>query len=173
MTILDNFLDILSSLDIFGFVARAKDPTFPVWKLIAVTTVIGLVAIFAYYYFTGSKTERFIGDVGEENDIPLLANNVLRIFYTNWCGYCQKSKGDFERLVEDYNGKTINGVPVSVVMVDGDKNPDLTKEFGVEGYPSIVLQLANGQRIDYKGDRSYADLVSFLQNSIPNTQIVN
>lgn len=173
MTILDTFLDFLTGLDLFGFVSRLKDPTFPIWKLILATTVIGLIAIYIYYSWTNSKTERFLGNVGEENDIPLLANNVLRIFYTNWCGYCQKSKGDFERLVEDYNGKTINGVPVSVIMVDGDKNPELTQEFGVEGYPSIVLQLANGQRVDYKGDRSYADLVSFLQNSIPNTQIVN
>ena len=117
MTILDNVLDFLSTLDIFGFVARAKDPTFPIWKLIIATTVIGLIAIYVYYTWTSSKTERFLGDIGEEQDIPLLANNVLRIFYTNWCGYCQKSKGDFERLVEDYNGKTINGVPQRVEAI--------------------------------------------------------
>lgn len=51
-------------------------------------------------------------------------------FYTDWCGYCEKQK----HIIEDLSK---NGVWIGIV--NADENSEITKSFGITGFPSFIL----------------------------------
>ena len=57
-------------------------------------------------------------------------SNVLVIFGTEWCGYCNKLKRDINSLgFDDY----------TVCVVDADTRKDLRDKYGVKSYPTSII----------------------------------
>lgn len=100
-----------------------------------------------------------------KEDFQQQSNNLF-IFYAEWCGYCRTAMPSFQKLKKDYDNQTINGQKVSIQLIEGDKNRELMKQYNISGFPTIVLMLANGKRVNYSGNRSYDDLVVFLRENI-------
>ncbi|MCI5839889.1 MAG: thioredoxin family protein [Peptoniphilaceae bacterium] len=64
-------------------------------------------------------------------------------FYSKTCGPCKMLSfvlNDISKSHENLN----------IVKVDFEANPDLIKEYNVEGYPTIVL-FKNGQEVNRRG----------------------
>ena len=55
MSGLNTFLDFLSELDTIAFLKKSKNSSFPIYKFLIFTTILGLLAIFIYYYFFFEK----------------------------------------------------------------------------------------------------------------------
>lgn len=53
---------------------------------------------------------------------------VLAEFYAPWCGFCRKQESILKELEN-----------ITIVGVNGDDYPNLTKRFGITGYPSFVV----------------------------------
>lgn len=51
-------------------------------------------------------------------------------FYTDWCGYCKKQRPVLDELSK-------NNIWIGVV--DADKNPEITKKYGIQGFPAFLL----------------------------------
>jgi protein disulfide-isomerase A6 len=121
------------------------------------STMILIVAILviAFLIFNVCKsTFGGNGSVTKTSDVPKITNESVLIFYAPWCGHCKKSKPEFEKAVEEGNGK--------VVMVDvtNDENEPLVKKYEIKGFPTIIR--GNGEKFDGP-DRTAGSIIKFLE----------
>jgi len=98
-------------------------------------------------------------------DIPTVEkfkNNmpILKLYYTNWCEWSKRFFPTWDRLTETVKS-------VSFEKLDCEKQ----KCENIPGFPFIVLE-KNGKNINYNGDRSYNDIVKFI-NSNKNRLKIN
>src|SRR5262249_19409076 len=71
---------------------------------------------------------------------------VVVAFMADWCGHCRKETPYHQALV-----KRLKGKPFVLLTIDGDANPELVGEWGVEGYPRVYV-------IDQKGTVRASDV---------------
>ena len=98
----------------------------------------------------GRATDTAIAD-GEVN---------LVLLYAPWCGHSKKMLGDYERVKSEFNGKTINGKKVNILMYDSDVDKDKVKEYGVKGFPSLFIE-KDGNRESFP-HRTYDKISEYL-----------
>ena len=94
------------------------------------------------------------GPSGEDVNLVLL--------YAPWCGHSKRMLPDYERIKSEYDGKTINGKKINIIMYDSDVDKDKVKEYGVRGFPSLFFE-KNGNRESFP-HREYEKIKSFLEN---------
>lgn len=85
---------------------------------------------------------------------------VLVDFETTWCGPCQT----MNRIVYTADAVVTAAKDVVCVKVDGDEHKDLAKQYGVTGYPTLVLLDADGKELRRAvGYRGVAAMVELLK----------
>ncbi len=68
-----------------------------------------------------------------EQDVISSDRPVLVDFYADWCGPCRVIGPIVEELANEYEGK------IDVRKVNVDDNPELTRQFGIRGIPTLIL----------------------------------
>ncbi|KAG1468883.1 hypothetical protein G6F56_003580 [Rhizopus delemar] len=89
------------------------------------------------------------------------SKDVFIEVYAPWCGHCKRLEPFWTQLGE-HVAKTTDSIVIS--KMDGTEN-DLPEEAGFEvsGFPTLkFFKAETNELIDYDGDRSLPDLVSFL-----------
>ena len=77
-------------------------------------------------------------------------------FEASWCGPCKT----LSKIIDGAAGKH----SVDIEVVDVDENPDLAKQYGIRGVPTMV-KLNEGLEVARKvGMVSEADLLQFLND---------
>jgi len=116
--------------------------------------------------------------IPEDNDGPVITvvahnyqdvvmddkKDVLVEFYAPWCGHCKALAPKYEELGEMYKSNADFAKKVTIAKVDATAN-DVPDE--IQGFPTIKLFPAGGKGapVDYKGDRSIADLADFIRDN--------
>lgn len=90
----------------------------------------------------------------------------LYFFYTNWCGFSQKAMPEWEKLEaslrnDAYFGKT----HVNLVQVDCEKDKAMCTLYGVNAYPTVVLETKQGLT-DYEKRPTAEALRGFLRQQL-------
>lgn len=90
----------------------------------------------------------------------------LYFFYTNWCGFSQKAMPEWEKLEaslrnDSYFGKT----HVNLVQVDCEKDKAMCTLYGVNAYPTVVLETKEGLT-DYDKRPTAEALRGFLRQQL-------
>ena len=68
------------------------------------------------------------------NIVDILSQKpVFLFFYTDWCHFCQEQKPIIDALEEEYREE------IAFIRINGEQNPQLMKEFGVEAFPAMFL----------------------------------
>lgn len=101
----------------------------------------------------------------EQEDFQGKDDVELVIVYATWCGHCQKAKPEFEAVQRKLHDTRFKNRNLKVRLVDGDTNPELVKQYGVTGYPSIFL-LKDGKQIAHEGERTEQAMEAFLNQEI-------
>lgn len=93
-----------------------------------------------------------------ENMTRTNATNNLILYYTNWCGFSQQFLPTWFNLEKYIKENKIN---INIQSIDCDKN----KCPNIKGYPTILLHKQDKTIINYDGDRSMQNLISFIQTN--------
>jgi len=78
-------------------------------------------------------------------------------FYADWCGPCKQMSPTLNEMAEQY------GSQITIAKVNVDKNPTLSRRFGVRGIPMFVV-LKDGQEVKRTtGRKSKQELVRLCE----------
>jgi len=107
--------------------------------------------------------DRPMGPKADSQAGPQAAEEVnLVLVYAPWCGHSKRMLPDYEKVKSEYDGKTVNGKKINVLMYDSDVDKDKVKEYGVKGFPSLFFE-KNGNRESFP-HRQYEKIKEFLDN---------
>lgn len=90
-----------------------------------------------------------------ESNVPVLVD-----VHAEWCGPCKMQSPILKELAEDMGNK------IRVIKIDADKNPDITRRYGIRGVPTLMI-FSNGE-LKYKqaGVHTKPQLKSILSGII-------
>ncbi|XP_058964969.2 probable protein disulfide-isomerase A4 [Pocillopora verrucosa] len=89
--------------------------------------------------------------------------HVLVMFFAPWCGHCQNAKPKFLKASEAFAEEANK----AFTAVDCTQDSDLCDKQGVNGYPTIKYYRYGAFVVEYDGDRTEEDFLSFMK-SPPN-----
>ena len=99
---------------------------------------------------------------GPPGPSPSGGSNVdIVLIYAPWCGHSKRMLPDYERVKSEFDGKTINGKNINILMYT-DKDKDKVKEYGVKGFPSLFIE-KDGTRESFP-HRTYEKMSEYLNN---------
>jgi thiol-disulfide isomerase/thioredoxin len=87
------------------------------------------------------------------------------MYYADWCPHCKTIKPVFKDWSSS-GSMTVGGKTVFLDMVEADSNPEKMKGVPVKGYPTFLLQTANGQYKEFDGDRTPEGWKSWLASNL-------
>jgi thiol-disulfide isomerase/thioredoxin len=91
----------------------------------------------------------------------------LTLFVTEWCGFSQKAMPEWAKLTEhvERTGGYFGTTHVTLVTVDADKDRATATLYGVNAYPTVVLETSEGS-YDYAKRVTSENLLSFLRSHL-------
>ena len=136
--------------------------TFFIVGLIAIIyTVYKNIGVLSHYVNLilakfGYKQESFDNEV---HTIQPNEQKSLVLFYAPWCPHCKSMLPEWAKL------KSNNKTDIAIKKVNSDDNPELCKQYKIEGFPTVLLIDSNGQVIAiYEGARTAESLAEFIKN---------
>ena len=96
-----------------------------------------------------------------------LNHPVFVMFYAPWCNFSKESLPEFEKLINNYNGK------IEIITINCEENKDLAIKHKIQQYPTIRYY-PNGMTEpiynDYNQERTYNKFIEYIK-SITDTII--
>lgn len=138
-----------------------------------IIVVLAIIAICLYFIPMGGK-EGFDGETDTETNYsssssyidPYEAtkpNRELYLFYSPRCTYCKAlmdgQNSVWDQVVAKHNGRS----DLSIRTVNGSENGALAQQFGVKGFPTILMKVGD-RTVEYQGNRSPQDIDKFIEN---------
>lgn len=149
----------------------------PSWTVIQllvyfiITLILLAVGYFVYRNFTKSseKTNSGLQEIppSTEDDYRLVQSTSketrdtnggkLVLYYAPWCGYCKQITPQWDSVANQLPG-------IQVIKINSDEQPEIIKQEGVTGFPTIRFHPPKGDFIVYNGERNGDAVVAFIKN---------
>lgn len=78
---------------------------------------------------------------------------TMVFFYAPWCYHCKRFKPIYEEVAQT--------APMACAMIDCDEYPIMIDQFGLTGFPTMIL-FKNGSKIEYKGTHQGEALLKWM-----------
>ena len=128
------------------------------WLIMGIILLVILYIVFFHRKSTPAKPEKF----KNSNGIPATIYN----FNTSWCGWSTKFQPEWEEFTNLVNADpALKNITVMDVKCDNPDNDGKCKEFEVEGFPTVIIEVGNKVGT-YKGARTAKDLIETVQGLI-------
>ncbi len=125
-----------------------------------------LLSIFFFLFNTFSC-------ITEENGVLVLTDknfdeelqkheHLIVEFYAPWCGHCKQLEPEYAAAAEILKAQS---PPLFLAKVDSIANPNLTKKYEVEGFPTIKFY-SQGEWSDYTGGRTKNEIVQWYNKKL-------
>lgn len=140
-----------------------------------------LLSLFATFVLVDSasaqrikSSPKWMTDLTQATALAKKENRLLLIhFYADWCGPCRKMERETlssKSLAAQLGGKIV------AVKINSDKNPKITKKYGITALPSDIFVAPSGQILarseGYQTQRQYLSLVARIDAKFDNTERV-
>lgn len=90
----------------------------------------------------------------------------LTIFVTEWCGFSQKAMPEWDALSEHVKRVgPFGGTTVTLVTVDADKDKATATLYGIDAYPTVVLETSD-DTVDFDQRVTKDALLRFLRTHL-------
>ena len=139
--------------------------------LVLFITIIFFVASYYAYVWYAANTiaPKVTNDIANANRRDKTAD--VYFFSVDWCPHCKTAKPEWNKFVQNYDGKEVNGfiIKCNTVNATNDENSDIStllQKFGVEHYPTLKM-VVDGKIIEFKGKILETSLVKFM-NAMSN-----
>lgn len=97
-------------------------------------------------------------------DVPKGAD-TFTLYYADWCPHCKTVKPAFQEWSK--NGfVTVAGRNVACRMVQPEKEPEKAAGKEIKGYPTFILETADGKVVEHQGERTPDGWMKFLENNL-------
>lgn len=83
-------------------------------------------------------------------------HKILAIFGAEWCVYCEKSKDEIAKNIDNYQD-------IIIVYLNIDDRPDLKKEYRVQKIPDYMILKDRKETKRHVGYLSQTKLLEFIQ----------
>jgi thiol-disulfide isomerase/thioredoxin len=85
----------------------------------------------------------------------------LILLHANWCGYCKAMLPEWDKLEKTYK----NDSTIKIEKYEESENPEVIKQFKVDGFPCIFL-IKNDKVTEFnENSRTFAKFKEFLENN--------
>lgn len=135
-----------------------------------------IIGIVYYYKIVYPKyinkdyvdNREFISKDSKSNEARDSKSNeaTLYFFYTDWCPLSKKAEPEWKGFKEDTGG-SYDGVSLTFIEVDCDKDPEVADKFNINGYPTIKL-VYNDKIYEYDAKPDRSILAKFLSDIFTN-----
>ena len=141
------------------------------YVLIALAVVI--IAFLAYRYFSSKETY-----VNNDSDDKMTSNNDpsssddsymknskkrVILFYSPSCSHCHNFMDGENSSWNQLISKNKDNIDFS--EINCDESPEIATNYEVKKYPTIILLLPSGNKLEYDGNRSVDDLETFIYSN--------
>ena len=118
--------------------------------VIYVAIIYGLYHLFLLVQWKLAEQGLFVqeGFTGKGKEFTL--------FYWKDCGHCKKMMPEWAKLKSQYKGN------IKLADYESESNPDIMKQNGVQGFPTIRLLEKGKKPIEYEGPRTAQGFMAFL-----------
>jgi len=125
--------------------------------LLLIGVIIGLLVLLR---FVQRSREGFASGSGAD---------TFTLYYAEWCPHCKTIKPAFQEWSK--NGfVTAAGKNVKVRMVEQGEHPEEVAAKGIKGFPTFMLQTADGKTVEFQGERSPEGYLKFLEEQLQPTR---
>jgi thiol-disulfide isomerase/thioredoxin len=108
---------------------------------------------------------RFISTNGTEGFADQPAAAMFTLYYADWCPHCKTVKPAFQEFAK--NGfVSVAGQNVKVRMVEQSENPEEISKKGIKGFPTFMLETADGKTYEHTGERTPDGYLKFLADQL-------
>lgn len=132
--------------------------------LLVVLIILGVIRMIMPSFSAGVGVNAHLGTIRGSVNLEAFENQngpCLAVFKAEWCGHCKRLMPEIQKLQQE------NVENVNLVIIDSDQQPQLIKEHGIQGFPSIRFYpngLGNKSDYeDYNGERTAQSLKTFMQ----------
>ncbi len=88
--------------------------------------------------------------------------DTFTLYYAEWCPHCKTVKPAFEQWSK--NGfVSVAGKNVKVRMVEQGEKPEEVAAKGIKGFPTFMLETADGKTVEFQGERTPEAYIKFLE----------
>jgi thiol-disulfide isomerase/thioredoxin len=90
----------------------------------------------------------------------------LTMFYTEWCGFSQKAMPEWAKLEQKLQGDGYFGkTHLNLVKVDAERDKKTATLYGINAYPTVVLETPEGS-YDFDKRVTADNLLAFLRSHL-------
>ena len=90
----------------------------------------------------------------------------LTMFYTDWCGFSQKAMPEWAKLEKTLGGDGMFGTTrLTMVKVDAEADKKTATLYGINAYPTVVLETREGS-YDFDKRVTSENLLAFLRSHL-------
>lgn len=125
------------------------------WK--AITLGVVIVAILATLYVVSKSRVLGFQSGGGPNRFVL--------YYADWCPHCQAVKPEFSEFAKQ-SPLTVGGTKCNIELVSPEQEPEKAAGKNIKGYPTFMLEKADGGMVEYKGSRNADGYLKFLNEQL-------
>jgi thiol-disulfide isomerase/thioredoxin len=120
------------------------------WLFIGLLVVLAILLIVS---FAKARTEKFEG-----------GSATILYFFMPECGHCKKFNPEWEKLQPMIDSKRL---PLRLNKIDGtqESNKDLVNQYGVQGFPTIILEIGNSSK-KYDGERTAEAVLDWASKEV-------
>ena len=124
--------------------------------------VLAFVLLMGIVYYLCSQTTLFSKSEQVNVDQNHKGSINLVLVYAPWCGHSKKMIPDYDRVIDDYHGGTMNGYKLNILKYDSDVDKEEVKKRGVKSFPSLFIERdGNSESFPH---RTYEKIVNGLEN---------